>query len=76
MKYKVGDIVRVTRDPVIVDSWNELSQLHSGDMAKIIRTREPGAYYLDIDEGRWPWYDKELQRVADPYLDRYNMRIA
>lgn len=61
--FKVGDIVRIKNNllgafDVPDDMWE-----YKGKVATITRVLSLGVYHLDVDGGKWNWYETLLERV-------------
>jgi hypothetical protein len=68
MKYKVGDKVRIRKDLIIKEQYNDLTFVpdmvqYMGKVATITEIRFEDVYGIDLDGCNWCWTDEMFEDV-------------
>lgn len=71
MKYKVGDKVRIRKDLIIKEQYNDLTFVpdmvqYMGKVATITKIRFEDAYSIDLDGCNWCWTDEMFEDIDTP----------
>jgi hypothetical protein len=70
MKYKVGDKVRIRKDLIIDEVYNDLTFVldmvqYMGKVATITRIKFDDVYGINLDDDKWSWSDEMFEDIKD-----------